>query len=200
MPKCAEGLKCFQRSPYDTVPGCLGAEQDWSKTDYCVVDDTSNAIAAPTQASSTPVPTIASTKSPTFGPTLTPYLRSFGGSPPEEIFPLGLCAGDCDTDFQVRVFDSFCMVIGLGLSWCRLVTTASANFTIYSAKTALFAFREDQARRFQGVWAEIRTAAVLIIVLLTRMVLLRNMIQREEIGTQLTICCSPSYQSIRYQQ
>lgn len=33
---CAGDLVCYQRGPYEAVPGCSGGEQGASKTDYCV--------------------------------------------------------------------------------------------------------------------------------------------------------------------
>ena len=38
---CRGGLICFQRDPYSAVPGCIGGEEDGSRTDYCVDPDAS---------------------------------------------------------------------------------------------------------------------------------------------------------------
>ena len=32
---CDDGMFCFQRDPYESVPGCSGGENDGTKTDYC---------------------------------------------------------------------------------------------------------------------------------------------------------------------
>eukprot|EP00980_Cylindrotheca_fusiformis_P012304 scaffold3014_cov116-Cylindrotheca_fusiformis.AAC.6 len=35
---CRFGMVCFQRDPYESVPGCKGGSSDGSRTDYCVWD------------------------------------------------------------------------------------------------------------------------------------------------------------------
>jgi hypothetical protein len=88
---CAGNMICHQRGANEAVPGCFGGEADGSRTDYCI-----NPInTAPTTPRPTPAPTVSPTNAPT---TPMPDLQSFGGSPPAERFPLGLCEGDCDVD------------------------------------------------------------------------------------------------------
>ena len=33
---CQDGLVCFQRNEFESVPGCIGGEENESKTDYCI--------------------------------------------------------------------------------------------------------------------------------------------------------------------
>jgi hypothetical protein len=33
---CRGGMVCFQRNEHDPVPGCVGGENDGSRTDYCI--------------------------------------------------------------------------------------------------------------------------------------------------------------------
>jgi hypothetical protein len=126
---CQDELYCFQRDARGSVPGCKGGENDRSRTDYCVHKDSSQApISPPTKAPSnsplsiptspapsespslssppTPAPTPVPTPAPTAskGPSNPnfPALVSYGGSPPDYRFPLGLCEGDCDLDSQCQ--------------------------------------------------------------------------------------------------
>jgi glycoprotein endo-alpha-1,2-mannosidase len=64
---CAEGLYCFKRDPNTAVPGCIGGEEDNSRTDYCTRRETGTLFVHP-------------------------------GRPPKEAYPLGLCVGHCDND------------------------------------------------------------------------------------------------------
>lgn len=41
--ECEGDLVCFEHEPNQAVPGCRGGEDNDSKTDYCIVSDTSNA-------------------------------------------------------------------------------------------------------------------------------------------------------------
>lgn len=61
--ECQDGLVCFQRDSFESVPGCSCGESVQSNTDYCV---------------SAPDPPVDVT----------------------DDFPLGLCEGECDTDFD----------------------------------------------------------------------------------------------------
>lgn len=76
---CAEDLVCFQRNRGDPVPACSGTPV--SNWDYCVKPD--------------PYPNKPSDPSP------PPRQRlQFVGNNgiPSDVFPLGKCQGDCDTD------------------------------------------------------------------------------------------------------
>lgn len=90
---CAKGLICHQRDAFESVPGCIGGESDSTLTDYCVFDPYGPGYTVPT-VQPTGAPTI------TARPSLTPLprqpLRDFGGTPPDDKFPLQLCEGDCD--------------------------------------------------------------------------------------------------------
>lgn len=44
---CSEGLYCYQRMPYDAVPGCPGTELDGSRTDYCTDVDPPSSYPVP---------------------------------------------------------------------------------------------------------------------------------------------------------
>ena len=63
--ECGPGLICFQRRPYDPVPGCLGVDR--SENDYCIVDPNAGPTPPPTVS---PPPTIAPTT--TMAPTSSP--------------------------------------------------------------------------------------------------------------------------------
>jgi hypothetical protein len=107
---CLEGLVCFQRDQYEAVPGCEGGEADASKTDYCInppnVPTPPTPTFSPTKApvhNSSPFPTmpvlVASTPSPVTTDPSLPWVEAlYGGNPPSQAFPLGLCKGDCDKD------------------------------------------------------------------------------------------------------
>jgi len=77
---CATGLICFERSNFEAVPGCIGGEDDASRTDYCIPDPslTNPPTQLPTQPPTTQTPaankpTMATTSPPTTGvPTIKP--------------------------------------------------------------------------------------------------------------------------------
>ena len=109
---CGSGLKCFQRSGTESVPGCSGAGV--SGKDYCYADVSSPTPAPtplpaplPTPAptlSPTPLPTPLPTPSPTPPATPAPTLPPSNDPPLDYIgdcsssSPCGLCQGDCDGD------------------------------------------------------------------------------------------------------
>lgn len=112
---CAEGLVCFQRDALMEVPGCEGGATFAAATDFCMADSTKTPTTAPTpQPTESPSPTAAPTvslaptksPSPTTAPVTeapTPYvpkqIEVVGNDGfPEDLFPLGLCQGDCDDD------------------------------------------------------------------------------------------------------
>jgi len=33
---CRDGLVCYQRNPFEPVPGCSGGEDDFSNNDFCI--------------------------------------------------------------------------------------------------------------------------------------------------------------------
>eukprot|EP00980_Cylindrotheca_fusiformis_P011317 scaffold2611_cov70-Cylindrotheca_fusiformis.AAC.2 len=39
---CLGDLKCFQRDPYQSVPGCAGGSSDGSRTDFCYAEGSKN--------------------------------------------------------------------------------------------------------------------------------------------------------------
>jgi hypothetical protein len=122
--QCAEGLFCFLRVANTAVPGCIGGEEDNSRTDYCTyIIPTVHPSAVPSSQPSvapTPSPSEIPTSSesskpssnsanPTDQPTLSlaPSIKTLGTlfaypgeGPPADAYPLGLCVGDCDTDDQ----------------------------------------------------------------------------------------------------
>ena len=57
--ECGEGLVCFQRVPFDRVPGCDDGDNESSNTDFCVPEGLTLA----------PIPTWEPTWEPTFNPT-----------------------------------------------------------------------------------------------------------------------------------
>ncbi|GKY93226.1 hypothetical protein MPSEU_000290300 [Mayamaea pseudoterrestris] len=74
---CASGLVCFQRSGTQSVPGCSGSSSN-SGTDFCVRSSSSGGGGTSTGGSS---------------------LRIVGDNgSPSNVFPLGKCQGDCDSD------------------------------------------------------------------------------------------------------
>mmetsp|Transcript_37630 Transcript_37630/g.91330 ORF Transcript_37630/g.91330 Transcript_37630/m.91330 type:complete len:220 (+) Transcript_37630:134-793(+) len=79
-------LVCFQRDANVPVPGCSGGQSDVSLSDYCVQRTDLNA----------PPPT------PSPNPAPTPYNTPRVGIPIRYTrdFPLGLCEGDCDSNFD----------------------------------------------------------------------------------------------------
>ena len=79
---CRAGLQCFERNErFEAVPGCMGGENDWSLTSYCV-DEPNPADSPP---SSPQFPDIFSYPSDDF---------------PSDGIPLGRCEGHCESDDQ----------------------------------------------------------------------------------------------------
>jgi hypothetical protein len=71
--QCAQGLRCFQRSRFQAVPGCTGGENDSSSTDYCIpCASHPNPTPNPTPGPHTPYPTPRVTPRPTPWPTKGP--------------------------------------------------------------------------------------------------------------------------------
>ncbi|CAB9516748.1 expressed unknown protein [Seminavis robusta] len=57
---CGDGLICYDRGPLDAIPGCLGGEEDSSRTDYCILD--------PSQESQSPTTSMSPSVSPSTAP------------------------------------------------------------------------------------------------------------------------------------
>ncbi|CAB9516450.1 expressed unknown protein [Seminavis robusta] len=70
--ECEEGLVCHERDALEPVPGCLGGDEDESRTDYCIqsADWSENPTGSPT-VSPTYGPTAS--MSPTGGPSLSAF-------------------------------------------------------------------------------------------------------------------------------
>ena len=111
---CADGLKCFQRTSKQAIPGCIGGEENVMVTDYCILDLTGDGFVDKVTTSPTIKPTMkatVATKAPTNNPTAVPtnppvpFVPRPSG-PKKEIwnrgwepkFLLGECEGDCDND------------------------------------------------------------------------------------------------------
>lgn len=73
---CRGNLVCFQRNGSESVPGCIGGENDRTPTDYC-----------------TDPKYIASYNTPQL-----PTLNFLGRNPSPSNYPLQECEGDCDID------------------------------------------------------------------------------------------------------
>lgn len=101
MLQCDVGLRCFQRDKRMAVPGCIGGEEENSKTDFCVPDlaqtqppeaeGTLNPTTAapdpvpPTAAAATAAPVPATLKPTTVSPTPLPIAPTRAPtSPPTE--------------------------------------------------------------------------------------------------------------------
>lgn len=103
---CGQGMQCFQRnSPYQSVPGCLGGEEDPTLTDYCIRPTSQGGppISLPPSSPppSSPPPSTDPVSQPIPAPptssaTDLPPLKDLGWTPPMEARPLGRCEGDCD--------------------------------------------------------------------------------------------------------
>ena len=109
---CAMGLICFERVAGQAVPGCSGTP-DGSK-DYCIrPEDLADSLNPPVTATvpvSAPVPVFVPVPVlvPVFVPVpvLVPVSEDVGlaltdpgdNYIPADVFPLGLCEGDCDGD------------------------------------------------------------------------------------------------------
>ena len=87
---CEGDLICFQRDGIESVPGCLGGEDESGRTDYCIRAGASIVTAPPTTAS----PTISPAPTPAY-----PRLRYVGN---ERDPSLGECEGDCDKNSDCR--------------------------------------------------------------------------------------------------
>ena len=118
-----DGLRRFQRETGGVeVPGCRGGAEDNSKTDYCTLDLNSSASPSLSTFSPTPSPTNDDPE-PTNEPTLTPRgIYNFGGNPPPDAFPLGLCEGDCDVNADVSISSSCVLHVLYLLSTSVLLT------------------------------------------------------------------------------
>ncbi len=73
------------------VPGCIGT--DSTPTDYCI---------NPNLEPPTPAPLEPATSAPLEPPTSVPELKSYVGTPPTEVMPLGVCEGDGDNDSMCK--------------------------------------------------------------------------------------------------
>jgi hypothetical protein len=101
---CATNLKCFVRKPGDDItkiPGCTTStvtKLTNDGTDYCY-DPNDAAEAAPMKP---PSPVATPRSAPNAGPTTTRGTILFKGEDwtPRDAFPLGVCEGDCDGDFD----------------------------------------------------------------------------------------------------
>jgi hypothetical protein len=121
--QCAEGLYCFLRVANTAVPGCIGGEEDHSRTDYCtyIIPTTQPSAVLTLKPTVAPIPSPSEIPTPsesskppssakqTDQPTLSlaSTIKTLGTlfahteeSPPADAYPLGLCVGDCDTDDQ----------------------------------------------------------------------------------------------------
>lgn len=100
---CATNLKCFIRKPGDNIlkiPGCTTstvAKLTNDGTDYCY--DPNDAVAAPMKP---PSPVATPRSAPKAAPVAIRGTITFKGEDwvPRDAFPLGLCEGDCDGDFD----------------------------------------------------------------------------------------------------
>lgn len=102
-----EGLVCFQRyNAFEAVPACSGGANDPSLSDYCVRPTDRHTVDDPT-----PPPVPPPTPAP-FDP--TPKIDPYAGESSHTLsavpikwstnFPLALCEGDCDSDFDCTWF------------------------------------------------------------------------------------------------
>lgn len=100
---CATNLKCFIRKPGDDIlkiPGCTTStvtKLTNDGTDYCY--DPNDAAVAPMKP---PSPVAAPRSAPNAAPTSTRGQIVFKGEDwtPRDAFPLDLCEGDCDGDYD----------------------------------------------------------------------------------------------------
>jgi hypothetical protein len=91
--ECKSGLKCFQRTKNQAVPGCTGDKPEWSGFDFCYKPP----VPTPVKPVPTPVkPVPTPVKPPTPG---TLKLVGNDGGPG---FPLNACEGDCDKDSDCK--------------------------------------------------------------------------------------------------
>lgn len=112
---CDRGLICFQRDRFDEVPGCRGDLA--ARTDFCVREEDYNGGTVRPQSISRP--SFAPTPDPRcpFGAVAVsrqgdddemPFAEYVGDNgEPEDLFPLGMCQGDCDSDWDCEC-GTFC--------------------------------------------------------------------------------------------
>ncbi|GKY96987.1 hypothetical protein MPSEU_000657600 [Mayamaea pseudoterrestris] len=86
--ECATGLKCFQRSGTQAVPGCSGASK-YSGTDFCY---------DPKSSSSNGGTSGGTSGGGTSSGNLPQVSTKGNNKNPSSAFPLGKCQGDCDSD------------------------------------------------------------------------------------------------------
>lgn len=100
---CATNLKCFIRKPGDDIkkiPGCTTStitKLTKDGTDYCY--DPNDAVAAPIKP---PSPIASPRNAPKAAPTATSGTILYKGEDwtPRDAYPLGICEGDCDGDYD----------------------------------------------------------------------------------------------------
>ncbi len=100
---CANNLKCFNRKPGDDIkkiPGCTTntvTELTNDGTDYCY--DPKDSITSPIKA---PSPVATPRSAPNSAPATTRGTILYKGEDwnPRDAYPLGLCEGDCDGDYD----------------------------------------------------------------------------------------------------
>jgi hypothetical protein len=78
---CAAGLYCFQRDSNQTVPGCIGAERDIEKTDYCTFDPYGPGYTPTAPRPTNPPVLVPLTSPPALPPTLPPVLATLTSPP-----------------------------------------------------------------------------------------------------------------------
>jgi hypothetical protein len=83
--ECKTGLKCFQRTGLQAVPGCSGGLPEWTGFDFCYKPP------APV-----PVPVTPPVATPARG------TLKYVGNNRGPGFPLNACEGDCDSDSQCK--------------------------------------------------------------------------------------------------
>ena len=106
--ECAEGLVCFQRDPFDRVPGCNNGENERSNTDFCVPEGWTLA----------PIPTWEPTWLPTFSPTFDDLPRA----PPPVSSPISFPDNVVDQDDDdIGDDDDVGVIDGLGDVVCGLI-------------------------------------------------------------------------------
>lgn len=100
---CANNLKCFNRKPGDDIrkiPGCTTStvtKLTNDGTDYCY--DPKDSITSPIKA---PSPVATPRSAPKSAPTTTRGTILYKGEDwnPRDAYPLGICEGDCDGDYD----------------------------------------------------------------------------------------------------
>ena len=100
---CESGLVCMDdRTNYQTVPGCVGGENDASRTDYCIINNKVVEEEAAADEDDGEKEEDQAPPASTLGDqnNCTPKLLVSHGSNPTML--LGLCEGDCDDDSQCQ--------------------------------------------------------------------------------------------------